>query len=89
MSSLRVASCLEAELEQDVVTEDWVRVTSPIASQPQPKAPGVVLALAAARERYRAGRESELVIETIPEFGSGDADLARAIGEDLEGRWDR
>lgn len=45
--------------------------------------------IAEARERYRAGEESELVIDTIPEFGSGDADLARAISEDLDGRWDR
>ena len=44
---------------------------------------------AAARERYRAGGESELVIDIMPEFGSGDADLARAISEDLDGRWDR
>ena len=89
MSSLRVASWFEADLEHDAVAEDWVSITSPIASQPQPNAPGVVLALAAARERYRAGGESELVIDTIPEFGSGDAGLARSIGEDLEGRWDR
>jgi hypothetical protein len=57
--------------ERTCVNEDaadaWVEVVAPAETIPQPGAPGVILSIAEARNRYAAGDVDEIVVD--------DADL--------------
>ena len=91
MSSLRLASRdLATDAENVVVAALWVSVTSPLQAQQQPHAPGVVLSLAAARQRYRAGIERgvDIDIDALPQHGSGDSALAADIERSVDEHWD-
>jgi len=89
MSSLRLASRTSATADEAPDAE-WVSVRSPLREQQQPPAPGIVLSLAVARERYRRGIEHgvELDLDSLT-YGSGDAELASDVERSVDLNWDR
>lgn len=89
VSSLRLLSRGSVDGASAVDTA-WVEVTSPIREQRQPSAPGVVLAIAEARERYRTGGPARVSIDlgSLGPYGSGDASLASEIEESVDRSWD-
>lgn len=89
MSSLRSLSRSGAEVERSTA-DGWVNVTSPVRKQRQPTAAGVVLALAAARERHAAGSVASVAVDvdSLGAFGSGDADLASDVERIVDATWD-
>lgn len=87
MSSLKLAS-RTSRVADDEQGQEWVSVSSPLREQQQPPAPGIVLSLAVARERYRRGMERgvEVDLDQIT-YGSGDPELARDIESAVDASW--
>ena len=91
MSSIKLSSeatkgkTLEAlEAEQAA----WIEVKSPLSERPMPSAMGVVYEITKLRERYGRRPDSVAMFPDDQDYGSGDAELADEIAQDMEGRWD-
>ncbi|WP_134002677.1 hypothetical protein [Kribbella sp. VKM Ac-2566] len=84
MSSLKLSEDTRIDA---ATTEEWVAVRSPLRERPLPEANGVILSIAALRDRYRRGDAPsvELDLDQIPK---DDDEFMDDIQKDIDERWD-
>lgn len=88
MSSIKQLDRRSAHTTTDAEESAWVPVRSPKMGRTTVTASDVMGAIATARLNYRRGVTSETTHGELPEFGGGDAELARDIEAAMLDRWD-
>jgi hypothetical protein len=86
MSSVRLLDRPDVEeVEED---DEWIAVSSPRHLGSDAAVTLVTDAIIQARLDVRLGNRSETVYGEMPEYGSGDAELAADIDQSVAAAWD-